>query len=358
MLRGFAALLVVLFHTQKIFGAHTANTPFFGMFNGGFRGVDLFFVLSGFIIFYVHQTDLGHPGRLGHYLFNRITRIYPAVWIMSCFALALYLSGYGGADKAAKLGAYNIAASFLLLPQFSDALVNVTWTLKYEVFFYLVFAVLIVNRRAGLVIFVLWQIIALFVSQFLNFDRLGLAGFYATSLCLEFTVGIGCAVILSRTMSKTPKIQPILLWSLLCAGIVIFGEGMGTEPDRDSQIAHLGVGLLAPHAWSASFLCVAGSACLIVSLVLLERSGRIAPPKPLVYLGNASYSIYIVHYSVITLLAGIAVHFHLPIDNLVCLMAAGIAVCFGCLFHSLIDRPLQARLRGGTKPVVLREAAP
>src|SRR4051794_40346773 len=93
MLRAVAALLVVFFHTEFIFGSRTPTTPFGGMFAAGFRGVDLFFVLSGFIITYVHRTDVGRPWRLANYAFNRLARIYPAVWITTLLAGSLYMAG-------------------------------------------------------------------------------------------------------------------------------------------------------------------------------------------------------------------------------------------------------------------------
>lgn len=59
MLRCVAAILVVLFHTETIAGTRMAKPPFDGAFSGGSHGVDLFFVLSGFIISYVHHGDVG-----------------------------------------------------------------------------------------------------------------------------------------------------------------------------------------------------------------------------------------------------------------------------------------------------------
>ena len=100
MLRAIAALLVVLFHAQGIFEQRTGVTPFAGLFVSGSRGVDLFFVISGFIIAHVHARDVGRPWRLANYVFNRAARIYPAVWITTLFAASLYAMGFGGADKA------------------------------------------------------------------------------------------------------------------------------------------------------------------------------------------------------------------------------------------------------------------
>lgn len=187
-LRAAAAVLVILFHATVIFAPAMGRAPFGGLFDAGNRGVDLFFVLSGFIIATVHRADLGQPRRLASYLFNRVTRIYPAVWIMTAFALALYASGFGGADKAAKLAPDAIAASALLLPQTLTPLVNVTWTLTYEVAFYALFALAIVNRRVGFGLFALWQLATLVVN--VGDLDLGGGGYYLRPLCLDFSVGL------------------------------------------------------------------------------------------------------------------------------------------------------------------------
>ena len=156
MFRALAAGLVVLFHTEAIVSGRTGQAPFGGLFSAGYRGVDLFFVLSGFVIGHVHAGDLGRPARVGRYLYARAARILPALWIVSLAALLTYGTGFGahGPDKLQPGG---ILASFLLLPQAGPALVNVSWTLKYEAVFYILFAALILDLRLGVLLLVVWQ---------------------------------------------------------------------------------------------------------------------------------------------------------------------------------------------------------
>ena len=77
--RGAAAVLVLLVHSSAMLAApkYFGEMPFYGLFKFGHAGVDFFFVLSGFIIFHVHRTDLGNPARLGKYLARRFVRIFP-----------------------------------------------------------------------------------------------------------------------------------------------------------------------------------------------------------------------------------------------------------------------------------------
>ena len=341
MVRAVAAGLVVLFHTTVIFGQRSGVIPFGGLFGAGSRGVDLFFVLSGFIIAHVHSGDIGRPRRLGNYLFNRGARIYPAVWIMTVFAGALYASGFGGAGKAGKLTWYGGAASLLLLPQHGDALVNVTWTLKYEIFFYLVFAVMIVDRWSGFAVLLLWQLAVAVASLWFADSEASPAGFYLRSLCLEFSIGLVCAWLVSRPGFSARMAGVFLQWALLGAGIVVFVVGMGLE-----------------GRWGAAgVLCALGAAAVIVGLILLEQSGRIRVPNLLVTLGGASYAIYLVHFSVITLLAVAVMHVPaLPKDDVVFLAVAVCGVCAGVIFDRAIDRPAQRLLRLRVKPLFVGRA--
>ena len=347
MLRCVAAILVVLFHTETIAATHMAHPPFGGMFSGGSHGVDLFFMLSGFIIGYVHNADVGQPNRLANYAFNRAARIFPAVWIMSSLALASYVVGYGGAAKA------------VLLPQLGDALVNVTWTLKFEIFFYLIFGASILNRRLGFALLLLWQLGALVLGSLFSTRQLDLAGFYFSSLCLEFGIGVVCAWLLDTAfMTNRDGFQnSVLLWPLSLMGAVMIILGMAGVSEAGDPNTNTGGAIIATHAWSINILCALGSGLLIVSLILLEQTDRLNVPKVLVFLGNASYSIYIVHFSVVTLVLGLIARWRIPTNDFVCLGVASIGIFVGLMFHIFIDRPIQKILRAKVRPAVVRLAS-
>src|SRR5712691_10367510 len=84
-LRAVAALLVLAHHTsERIFQNYTP-------LNIGFAGVDLFFVLSGFVIFLAHHEELGHPDKLGRYAWRRFVRIYPTYIIVTLISLPAIL---------------------------------------------------------------------------------------------------------------------------------------------------------------------------------------------------------------------------------------------------------------------------
>jgi exopolysaccharide production protein ExoZ len=348
MMRALAALAVVFFHTQIIFAGRTGIVPFGGIFGAGSRGVDLFFVLSGFIIAYIHADDLGRPGRVGHYFYSRFVRIYPAVWITTLMALAVYLVGFGGPDKASKLQPWSIAASFLLLPQSGDALVNVTWSLKFEIFFYLLFAVAIFRRSIGLWLILLWQ--AAVLGVYLSGPQLewSWASFYVRPIVLEFGLGLISAwVVINR--ARFPALQkPGVVFAMLALGATVFIVADLVQAYRPAVLEGL-----------PDFLVYGVSAAMIVvSLAIIDIQRRYTVPRVLVMLGGASYSIYLVHFSTISLLATfITKGSRLPINDAVFVAVALVGIFFGLAFHRWIDRPLHRFLRGRDRPAAVPDGA-
>jgi peptidoglycan/LPS O-acetylase OafA/YrhL len=336
MIRALAALSVVFFHTTIIFTGRTGIVPFGGVFGAGSRGVDLFFVLSGFIIAYIHAADIGRPGRVGHYFYSRFVRIYPNVWIVTLLALAVYLIGFGGADKASKLQPWSIGASFMLLPQHGDALVNVTWSLKYEIFFYLLFALAILRQSLGLWLILLWQ--ASVLAVYLSGRQLewSWASFYLRPIVLEFGLGLISAWIVINRARFALLDNRRFVTAMLVLGVTIFAAA-------DLVQAY------APDALAAlpDFLVFGVSAALIViSLAVIDIQRRYTVPRLLVLLGGASYSIYLVHFSTISLLAAFLTRgSRVPMNDAVFLGVALVGVFFGLLFHQGIDRPLHRFLR-------------
>lgn len=327
-LRAIAAIMVLLYHAQVVvMGSFT--TPLGQWISAGHRGVDLFFVLSGFIIAHVHAQELGQPARLPSYLFKRFVRIYPAVWIVSLPALLLYALAFGGDEKATKLELWPLLASGLLLPQEGVPLVNVTWTLTYEVFFYALFALVIAHRRLGLAVILAWQGATLLLA--LHGADLGLHAYYLRSLCLDFGVGLACAWLLRQHwFAGGPG-----AWFLLVAlGVAGFAGGMALDED------------MMGHLEPAGVLCALGSGAVILGLVRIEQAGRLRVPGAMVRLGEASYSIYLVHFSVVTLLAVASRHLDWDATAIAFIVCVAGGVLAGLLFDRWIERPLQRCLRG------------
>ena len=163
LLRSLAAVLVAILHAAgferlMLQEAGSDEAPLLnGLFLNGYGGVDLFFVISGFIMVWVTRTSRPSPGTSLSFLFARTTRVYPVWWfaagLMTLYALNLQGAVASPGSLEAEPETYSLGylvRSFLLLPQPDYPILSVGWTLIHEIYFYVVFAALLLLPRAFL----------------------------------------------------------------------------------------------------------------------------------------------------------------------------------------------------------------
>lgn len=335
--RGFAALLVVTMHASHLLAGqrYVGAEPFGGLFAFGHAGVDFFFVLSGFIITYVHGADAGRPARFETYARRRLTRIYPTYWV--ALAIMLGLLAVSPTADGAEHQVGNLVTSILLLPWPTDPLLGVAWSLKHEMLFYLLFGVLVLHRRAGQALLAAWGLLTVLnVACILASGAPLFHGLWGSLVFrifnAEFFFGIAVAVLVRRGWLRRPLAAAVL-------GLVLFlGSGL-----------YESFGPLRPVEWPPRHLAyAAGAALMLYGLAGAEIAGRLRTPRPLVILGTASYSLYLVHIFVVLLMRQVArvlqPHLGLPADVWFLVTVAG-AVCAGLLFWRQVEQPLLARLR-------------
>jgi exopolysaccharide production protein ExoZ len=333
--RGVAALLVVLFHASaimslpKYFGAK----PLEGFFGFGYAGVDFFFVLSGFIILFVHYRDIGNRSNILPYLTKRFIRIYPLHWVV----LVIFLAGLIVYPLGSIPNLDKIIRSFLLLPQHGYPVGVVAWTLIFEVFFYLIFGVLIFNRSAGSVLLVAW-FAAVVAGSLLTGKEAGYLQRFLFSLHnLEFLLGMSVALAIRKWKSRGA-------WKTLGGvGVVVFA------------VAGILDSYLQPVAPKLLLLLYAGSSALVIyALVAGDLSGGLRQPANwLVFLGSASYSIYLMHFLVLSVsskvLLKLGANHSLPLAvSFVVLVVCAVGV--GALLHLIVEKPLLRRCRAALLP--------
>ena len=327
-LRGAAATAVVLYHAarhvHKAFGAQGGAPGLATAFQAGHAGVDLFFVLSGFIILFVHRADIGRPDRLMHYLGRRFTRVMPLYWVG--LALTVVLATAAGHTLALS----RVAVSAALLPTLDEPVLGVAWTLQFEVVFYAVFAVLILHRAAGLVLLAAWLawIAAASCGLGVNGVPSALCGTYG----LEFFMGMSAAEALHRGLVPVPR---------LMAGVgLLLLAGAGVMEST---------GFLDGYAALARFAYGLPAALLVLSVAEMDRAGGLSVPGWLRRLGGASYSIYLFQFVFIGVLwqAWLAVGMDRHAPVLACFLALSVAaVAGGLVMARLVEQPLLRLLRG------------
>ena len=208
-LRGIAALLVVFYHVYTQLGrlGYSGQTPDFLA-----GGVDIFFVISGFIMWYT--TFNRNVGAL-EFFTHRFIRIVPLYWLITTFYLAILLIRPSWMQSA-KFELSHIVASYLFIPMVHPAvpimwpLVVPGWTLNYEMFFYFLFGLALLFRSGARAAIILAMLICVVGLQAFHPPDNSIIGFYSSSIILEFAFGVALGYLLTRGVS-IPRLPSILM---------------------------------------------------------------------------------------------------------------------------------------------------
>lgn len=332
--RGIAALLVVLFHATE-FSQQKLNQNFLaGLFTFGGAGVDFFFVLSGFIIFFAHQADISQPHKLKNFFIKRAIRVYPLYWIVTLALLPIYflVPTFGkGYERDLEV----IVKSLLLWPQENFPVLIVGWTLSYEIFFYCLFGLAIwFTPKISRFVLYSWLGGTLAFFWLSLGDRAStpqpplLLNFIFNPHNLEFALGCLAAY---WVLGERVKLG---ITYLITGAVLFITSGLGDNYTTIEIPDVIAYGL-------PSMLIVLGAAATD-----LNQGWKI--PAWLNELGDASYSIYLVHYPCLAAIFKAAIAF-----NMVGLLGGFlsislltvIAIIVGWLTYLYLEKPLITWLR-------------
>jgi len=329
--RGMAATAVVLCHAARHLDKIYGVPILISFFQWGHAGVDLFFVISGFIILYVHYDDIGRPERLGHYLGRRLSRIMPTYWVALALTVLLHLGGGHGFPSL-----FHFAWSMTLLPSHDWPLLGIAWTLQYEIVFYGVFCLLILNRIAGsslLLLWVVWIVLTKFWSGAGGALPHSLYGTYN----LEFFFGMAVAYLLKNRAIFAPRL-------ILAAGIALFSVAALAESTQ----------IMDGFADSSRLVYGPAAALIVLGAAEAGRRNLITVPMVLQTLGRASYSIYLFQFVFIGLLWKLWLTAGLDgkmphTASLPLLAIAGVAG--GIVMSQMVEYPLMKLVRRLRRPI-------
>ena len=323
-----------------------------GPWNQGWAGVDLFFVLSGFIMVWVTQQDGSQGARSAlQFGWKRLTRIYPIWWVFCALMAAYFLVTYQQpAPPPGDSPWLRFWQSMALWPQGSLPVLSVGWTLTFEIAFYAVFAFLIlVPNRFRLALMLIWGGVIIAVWGTGHAPQIWPStwgGILLSPICLEFILG---ALVASVVLSgQCPR---FISRSLLALGGLIFVWRLvsGVAPDAS-------FGLLVGYSRILDFGLPAG--LIVFGLAAEEGRSGVRVPKLLKDLGDASYSLYLMHLLLLlALIRMVGWVIDIPATALSFTMFAGVGTLL-CLVASLViyrvlERPL---IRLSRFPLVKREA--
>jgi peptidoglycan/LPS O-acetylase OafA/YrhL len=328
--RGVAATLVILYHASRQIDAAFQTPVLKAIFQFGHAGVDLFFVISGFVIYYIHYQDVGRPERLGHYAGRRFSRIMPTYWVALAITVVITAMGHDGMPPPLA-----IALQAWFLPSGSPMILGVAWTLNFETVFYLFFASLILHRMTGWFLISGWFGFVAVVAV-MGWHVPGLPDRFQNAMVLEFGAGMAIAAIATRKILLPAR-------SILTAGIAVFAIAACFE-DR---------GQLNGYADIARLVYGGASVFIVLGLVSASNDGWFARPRLFGVLGGASYSLYIFQFVFIAttwqalLYSGLAARLN-PLLQFVILAAT--TIIGGILASRYIEQPLIRACRSRRLP--------
>ena len=340
-LRGLAASMVVVHHAITEWATHVSNGRTPRLWPNGAAGVDIFFVISGVVmaVSTIGREDAAHPAR--RFLERRLIRIVPMYWIMT-FAMLLekemsrWHHQYGLGSPVVQITFPYVVSSLFFIP-FRNSLGEVLpllgpgWTLSYEMFFYLLFA-LALAMRVGVVRMLTPVMIMLTIIGVFHQANWPTASVLLDPLLLEFLAG----VLLGHFALKVFRMNLVL------------SVGMG--------FASLGILLFVPLGDFPGARLVqwgAPAVLLVQSVLAIEYRYGESWPRWSLLLGDASYSLYLGHVLVFVLLTNLLVKWHFITRGVFrweSEVATVFVLFFGSIFASLLtyrllEKPMNDRLR-------------
>lgn len=352
VVRGLAALLVALGHAASMVGGSPDlfTAPFGGVRIGASIAVEIFFVLSGFVMATSHGRDFGNWHALPRYACRRVLRIYPLYLLLLAFNVFLWwVSGFDLPNF------HRMLEHVTLLPTTKDDVLAVAWTLRHEVIFYAVLFVALMSRY-GIVAMIAWGIAIVLIA--IRAETGWPAGLQLpTSMFFQFALhplNLGFVFgFLAAQFGLRIRWSPV---SCLIVGSVALAAIMHQLATYSSW------GLTFGPFWPSRVVLPTCCAFLLLALVQIERSTSL-PQRVCNVFGSLSYPLYLCHVPVF-----IALIYLLQRQNFVKPMSGSalffifmiIAVATAWLLYLCFDRPIQrwnARLfRGATSAGVVRSA--
>ena len=325
VLRLVAALLVVGTHATLYTSQHLAPVD---VWHFGEVGVDLFFVISGFVMMTSSWRHLHEPGYGRVFFGRRLVRIAPMYWIATTLSLLLLIVLPQISDERPSTARVVLSYLFVSTPSPSgrmEPLHGVGWTLVFEMFFYLVFAVALV-LRTNVLVFCAVVFTALAAGGLLRPAHItNPALVYLDPVLLYFVAGMALGAWVC-----TRATRPALLWGLFLLGAWTLDAALRSGS--------------AGFSWHLLLRPVLVTAVMVV-VVLLEPLGAAVVPAALVFLGDASYSLYLFHPFVGPVVPVVLAHLHLRVVWLSVVLVFAGALVGGALIYRVVERPLTRTLQ-------------
>jgi exopolysaccharide production protein ExoZ len=313
------------------------------LFEHGALGVDLFFVISGVVIASVTAGRFGAPINARVFLYHRLARIFPIFWIYT--TIALIAGHFNSLGNIADHGhAYNLMASYLLIPTHLPMLLLQGWTLSFELYFYIVFflLLLLVPERIAPWLLALWGIAIVVLKLHIGLSPIPIVQLLISPFVLEFLAG--CILFhIYRRSRLHPAVGILLLATSLLwlTAIVVYTTHI-----------HSDAYWIIDHPWRRPLLYGSFATLFLFGAIELERTSIVRYLPILSSIGDWSYSIYLSHALVLTLVARQIAQLQLNPTSifLIALIGLPAVIMVGYLSYTYLERPLLTLLYKPSPP--------
>lgn len=317
--RGIAILFVLIGHLNILYYSKFQYDWFYMGRWERTGGVDFFFIVTGFMIYYLYHRHIGIQSKAREFLLKRLIRIYPLLWIFTIVTIILFRlfpslgKGYTTEE---------IVKSLILFPM-KEPIISSAWSLSHVMFFYLLFASFMFSPRVFKPILIGWALATVFIE--LVFPEV------ASFLFSFSTLEIVCGSLVAYLMLNYKLGYSTLMIILGFAGYLFVWMNNVYE-------------FAAIHA---PLLYCLFSMLIMLGISIKDRKVR-EIPKSLSLMGDASYSIYITHGPFLQLYIIIFQKLHV-IGTLgyflsMCLVIL-CTVLSACAVYKLIEKPMSKKLR-------------
>lgn len=324
--------MVVACHLLPIQEKYVARHVIPSVFWFGQAGVDVFFVVSGFVMAMTTDSVKRGIGTSLEFIWRRLIRILPPYWFYSLLLLPVFLVA-PQLINSAQGNHIDLFRSFLLLPSETLPLLTVGWTLVFEMWFYLVFAALLVlPRRIQPIALAIWAATLVSLSLAEAAATSPAAKLVQSPFALEFMAGCAGYFLSKRCNALSAR-------TLILIGVTGFVSSLAIQPLLIDSIS-----------LSRALLLSASISLALAGAVALEKAQGLLRYGALRWAGDISYSVYLCHVLVLSLVGRIwaAIGGGITSPWAICffwIAAVGSVVGVGAASFYGIERPCIALLK-------------
>ncbi|MBN1970032.1 MAG: acyltransferase [Candidatus Delongbacteria bacterium] len=332
-MRGIAVILVVVFHMitiERRYGGINYLIP--DLFNIGMFGVDLFFVISGFVMVTISRGKFNNIRLAFQFLYNRISRIYPTYWIYSLIILIIFLFKPSMVNSS-QGNEVNIVSSFMLFPSDKLPLIMVGWTLIHEIYFYFIYFIILLfyRERSVTKAMLVWASIIILAGTLFDFMNPFLKLIFHP-LTIEFISGCLLAVLFYNKKNILLKNVFLIIISFTFLILLLYAH----------NFYKIYSGNIEPQNWNRVLIFGVPAFVFVFCSIFAEKN-RFVFPIFLEKIGDASYSIYLSHILSINICGKFWIYFSYDslIDNIIMIpLTLLFTIMVGFFSYKYIEKPL------------------